>query len=153
MHGTVSSVNADPKISRLLKNRSRDHTLLRLAKTLLIRGMPPGKVSLLLRMDYQKILDLYENSYNPRCRRLARPNQFQQQRSAARLFEDGSSLIEICSILDLPLFSVVSYLQKSEIPQAEILARMPNDGHPLMADFKKTAKRHANRKQPPINLH
>ncbi|WP_202304689.1 hypothetical protein [Dryocola clanedunensis] len=153
MNDIAPSVSADPKISRLLKNRSRDHNLLRLAKNLLIRGMPPGKVSLLLRLDYQKVLDLYENSYNPRCRRLARPNQFQQQRSAARLFEDGSSLIEICTILDLPLFSVVSYLQKSEIPQAEILARMPNDGHPLMADFKKTAKRHAQRKQKSPQLH
>lgn len=57
-----------PDLTLLYKRRCRSDDIIQKAKHLLIAGYSPGRVALLLRLPLERVQDLYDNSYNPRCR-------------------------------------------------------------------------------------
>jgi hypothetical protein len=61
-----------------------------------LRDIPPASVALLLRLPLEKVLDLYNNSYNPRCRRFANRNSYQDSKLALTMFQQvNPSLISV----------------------------------------------------------
>ncbi len=62
-----------PDLSRFYKSRSRDSSLIETAKKMLVHGYTPGKTALLLRLPYDLVKGLYDNSWNPRCRKISNP--------------------------------------------------------------------------------
>lgn len=46
------------KLKRLFKNRRRDESILKTAKTLLVHGMASGRVALILRLDPEFVAEL-----------------------------------------------------------------------------------------------
>ena len=63
-----------PDLTRLYKRRCRDGNVMQRCKHMLIAGYSPGRVALLLRMPLEKVKELHQASYNPRCRCFANPN-------------------------------------------------------------------------------
>ncbi|WP_228713389.1 hypothetical protein [Klebsiella quasipneumoniae] len=88
-----------PDLTRLFKNRARDSDVIKKCKTMLIAGYSPQKTALLLRLPIEKVIDLYNNSYNPKCRRFANRNSFQDAKLALTMFHQGESLADICDVL------------------------------------------------------
>jgi hypothetical protein len=58
-----------PDLTRLYKRRCRDGDVMQRCKHMLIAGYSPGRVALLLRLPLEKVKELHQASYNPRCRR------------------------------------------------------------------------------------
>ncbi|MGH4513411.1 hypothetical protein ACRFDU_12935 [Klebsiella pneumoniae] len=92
---TTNSHQADleeqlPDLTRLFKNRARDSDVIKKCKYMLIAGYSPARVALLLRLPLEKVLDLYNNSYNPRCRRFANRNSYQDSKLALTMFQQGA---------------------------------------------------------------
>lgn len=124
-----------------LKYRKYDEALVKKAKTMLVHGHTVHKVALLLRLDPEFVAQLFE-TWNPRFRRISKPNQYTAQRMAKQLFTDGANLESICKLLDIPLFTVVEYLSLGgDFPQADLMARMPEPHHRLMVEYRKTLAR------------
>jgi hypothetical protein len=123
-----------------LKYRKYDEALVKKAKTMLVHGYTINKVALLLRLDPEFVAKLHE-TWNPRFRRLTKPNQYTAQRMAKQLFTDGANLESICKLLDIPLFTLVEYLITSGVNQADLMARMPEPDHKLMSEYRKTIAR------------
>jgi hypothetical protein len=48
------------------------------------------KRGIALRLPLEKVLDLYNNSYNPRCRRFANRNSYQDSKLALTMFQQVS---------------------------------------------------------------
>ena len=90
-----------PDLTRLFKNRARNVDVMQKCKRLLIAGYPPGRVVLILRLPLERVLELYDNSYNPRCRRFARQNEHTNARLALTSFNEGAPLADIAAGLGL----------------------------------------------------
>lgn len=114
---------------------------------MLVHGYSPGKTALLLRLPYDQVKGLYDNSWNPRCRKISNTSQYATGVTVHQYFESGAMLENICVDLQLPLFTVVRYLSNEGIPRAEIMARFPEETDPLVIEYRKTLSRHAHRKQ------
>lgn len=142
-----------PDLTRLYKRRCRDGDIMQKCKHLLIAGMLPGKVALLLRLPLEKVQNLYDNSYNPRCRRFAKTNVYTNTRLALTSFLEGASLSDICIALGLPLFTIVKMLRENGITAPAINARMPPVDDPLTIEYKRVCDRKATTKFKPIRLH
>lgn len=138
-----------PDLTRLFKNRARDGDIMQKCKHLLIAGMPPGKVALLLRLPLERVRGLYENSYNPRCRRFANPNN---GRLVMTMWNEGATLAEICQALGLPLFTMVMTLRQSGITDAAMAPRMPPYDDPLYVEYRQVVARKAASKFKPIHI-
>lgn len=142
------SLTAEPlDLLRLYKSHSRDTSLIETAKKMLVHGYSPGKTALLLRLPYDQVKGLYDNSWNPRCRKISNTSQYATRVTVHQYFESGAMLENICVDLQLPLFTVVRYLSNEGIPRAEIMARFPEETDPLVIEYRKTLSRHAHRKQ------
>ena len=89
----------DPDVTRLFKNRARDGDIIKKCKIMLVAGVPPGKVALLLRLPLERVIELYNSSYNPRCRRFANPNN---GRLIITMWHEGAMLADICQALCEP---------------------------------------------------
>ncbi|HHJ4266614.1 TPA: hypothetical protein ACQJI7_003891 [Klebsiella pneumoniae] len=138
-----------PDLTRLYKRRCRDGDVMQKCKHLLIAGMLPGKVSLLLRLPLEKVQNIYDNSYNPRCRRFANPNN---ERLIPTMWSEGAMLAEVCQALGLPLFTVVMFLRQNGVTEAAMAPRMPDYNDPLCVEYRRVVARKAASKSRPIQI-
>ncbi|MCE9801725.1 hypothetical protein [Raoultella ornithinolytica] len=138
-----------PDLTRLFKNRARNVDVMQKCKHLLIAGYPPGRVALLLRLPLEKVQNLYENSYNKRCRRFVKPNN---GKLITTTWNEGATLAEICQALGLPLFTVVHGLRQNGITDAQMALRMPPYDAPLCVEYRQVVARKAVSKFKPIQI-
>ena len=109
---------------------------------MLIAGYSPQKTALLLRLPIEKVIDLYNNSYNPKCRRFANRNSYQDAKLALTMFHQGESLADICDALGgLHLYTVVLSLRQNGIAEFAIEQRLPPEGDPLLIEYQRVCKR------------
>lgn len=141
-----------PDLTRFYKNRARNEDVIRKAKHMLIAGMPPGKVALLLRLPPEKVQRLFEASYNPRCRRLAKTNSYTNAKLALTSFQEGANLADICDALSLPLFTVVQMLRAYDITDAAMAPKMPPYDDPLCVEYRRVCERKAASKHKPLEI-
>lgn len=132
-----------PDLTRLYKRRCRDGDVMQKCKHLLIAGMLPGKVALMLRLPLEKVQNLYDNSYNPRCRRFAKANSYQNSRLAFTSFNEGADLSAICTALGLSLYWVVMSLRQNGVTDAAMAPRFPPYDHPLCVEYRRVCERKA----------
>lgn len=139
----------DPDLTRLFKNRARDGDIIKKCKIMLVAGVPPGKVALLLRLPLERVIELYNSSYNPRCRRFANPNN---GRLIITMWHEGAMLADICQALGLPLFTVVMSLRGDGVTNAAMAPRMPEYDDPLYVEYRQVVARKATSKSRPIQI-
>ncbi|HHL1887033.1 hypothetical protein ACVSQP_15840 [Klebsiella pneumoniae] len=154
---TTNSHQADleeqlPDLTRLFKNRARDSDVIKKCKYMLIAGYSPARVALLLRLPLEKVLDLY-NSYNPRCRRFANRNSYQDSKLALTMFQQGESLADICAALGgLHLYTVVLSLRQNGVAESAIEQRLPPEGDPLLIEYQRVCKRKSSSRYKAIQI-
>ena len=141
-----------PDLTRLFKNRARNVDVMQKCKRLLIAGYPPGRVALILRLPLERVLELYDNSYNPRCRRFARQNEHTNARLALTSFNEGAPLADIAAGLGLSLYWVVLSLRQNGVAESVINARMPPADDPLCVEYRKVCERKAASRFKPIQI-
>ncbi|HBS5981271.1 TPA: hypothetical protein MAL29_004757 [Klebsiella variicola] len=142
-----------PVLTRFYKNRCRDGEVIRKCKHMLIAGMPPSKVALLLRLPLEKVQALYENSYNPICRRFAKTNAYTNSRLALTSFNEGADLSDICHALGgLSLYWVVTSLRQNGVTDAAMAPRFPPYDDPLYVEYRRVCERKASNKFRPIQI-
>lgn len=139
----------DPDLTRLFKNRARDGDIIKKCKIMLVAGVPPGKVALLLRLPLEKVKELHQASYNPRCRRFANPNN---GKLIITMWHEGATLVEVCQTLGLPLFTVVMSLRQNGVTNAAMAPRMPEYNDPLYVEYRQVVARKAASKSRPIQI-
>ncbi len=142
-----------PDLTRLFKNRARDESVIEKCKHLLIAGVPPGKVALLLRLPLDKVQGLYESSYNPRCRRFAKTNAYQNARLALQSFQEGEFLADISTALGMPIYTLVQSLRQNGVAESAINDRFPPAGDPLMVEYLRVCERKSRRKFTPVKMY
>lgn len=151
-----NGVNAEPEnlpdLTRLFKNRARNVDVMRRCKILLIAGYSPQRAALICRLPLEKIQELYENSYNPRCRRFAKNNAYSNAQVAVISFNEGAKLSEICQTLGLPLFTVVQMLRQNSVTDAEMAPKMPPYDDSLSVEYRQVVARKAACKQRTIQI-
>lgn len=155
---TTNSLKANleklPDLTRLFKNRARDSDVIKKCKHMLIAGYSPARVALLLRLPLEKVQELYDNSYNPRCRRFANRNSFQDAKLALTMFHQGESLADICDVLGgLHLYSVVMSLRQNGVAESAIEQRLPPEGDPLLIEYQRVCKRKFTSRYRAIQIH
>lgn len=138
-----------PDLTRLYKLRCRDGDIMQKCKHLLIAGMLPGRAALICRLPLEKVQELFNSSYNPRCRRFTNPNN---GRLVMTTWKERASLSEICQTLGLPLFTVVAYLRQNGITDAAMAPRMPPYDDPLCVEYRQVVARKAASKFKPIQI-
>jgi len=131
-----------PDLTRLYKRRCRDESVIKKAKSLLVHGMTVSKVALLLRLPLEKVQQLHSEGWNNRCRRVTPHNAWTCQKLAIQCFRSGAMLTEICSLTDMPIFTIISMLEREGIASADLLPRMPPEADPLMVEYRRTVSRH-----------
>lgn len=131
-----------PDLTRLYKLRCRDESVIKKAKSLLVHGMTVSKVALLLRLPLEKVQQLHSEGWNNRCRRVTPHNAWTCQKLAIQCFRSGAMLTEICSLTDMPIFTIISMLEREGIASADLLPRMPSEADPLMVEYRRTVSRH-----------
>lgn len=131
-----------PDLTRLYKRRCRDESVIKKAKSLLVHGMTVSKVALLLRLPLEKVQQLHSEGWNSRCRRVTPHNAWTCQKLALQCFHSGAMLAEICSLTDMPLFTIISMLEREGVASADLLPRMPEESDPLMIEYRRTVSRH-----------
>lgn len=142
-----------PDLTRLFKNRARDSDVIKKCKTMLIAGYSPQKTALLLRLPIEKVIDLYNNSYNPKCRRFANRNSFQDAKLALTMFHQGESLADICDALGgLHLYTVVMSLRQNGVAESAIEQRLPHEGDPLLIEYQRVCKRKSTSRYKAIQI-
>lgn len=155
---TTNSLKADleeqlPDLTRLFKNRARDSDVIKKCKTMLIAGYSPQKTALLLRLPIEKVIDLYNNSYNPKCRRFANCNSYQDSKLALTMFQQGESLADICAALGgLHLYTVVMSLRQNGLAESAIEQRLPPEGDPLLIEYQRVCKRKSTSRYKAIQI-
>jgi len=144
----------NPDLSRFYKSRSRDTSLIETAKKMLVYGYTPGKTALLLRLPYDLVKGLYDNSWNPRCRRVTHTSQYAAKRMARMYYESGAMLAKICADLQMPLFTVVTLLKREGISDQEMASRMPDHDDPLLVAYReRVARKQKNPQRRSPRLH
>lgn len=141
-----------PDLTRLYKRRCRNGDIMQKCKHLLIAGMLPGRVALICRLPLEKVQEHYDNSYNPRCRRFARQNEHTNARLALTSFNEGETLADICTALELSLYWVVLSLRQNGVAESAINSRMPPADDPLCVEYRKVCERKAASRFKPIQI-
>lgn len=141
-----------PDLTLLYKRRCRSDDIIQKAKHLLIAGYSPGRVACLLRLPLERVQELYENSYNPRCRRFAKQNEHTNARLALTSFNEGATLADIAAGLGLSLYWVVMSLRQNGVAESAINARMPPADDPLYVEYRKVCERKASSRFKPIQI-
>ncbi len=141
-----------PDLTLLYKRRCRSDDIIQKAKHLLIAGYSPGRVACLLRLPLERVQELYDNSFNPRCRRFARQNEHTNARLALTSFNEGAPLADIAAGLGLSLYWVVMSLRQNGVAESAINARMPSADDPLCVEYRRVVARKAASKFKPIQL-
>lgn len=132
-----------PDLTRSRKLRAKTESLIATAKKLLVSGVGPNEVACRLRLDPAVVLDLYNNSWNPTCRKATPANEWTCRKLAVQCFGTGAPLDEICRITDRPLFSVIKMLTAEGVSMRALRQYMPAENDPLMVEYRKTLARHA----------
>lgn len=138
-----------PDLTRLYKRRCRDGNVMQRCKHMLIAGYSPGRVALLLRLPLEKVKELHQASYNPRCRRFANPNN---GKLIITMWHEDATLVEVCQTLGLPLFTVVMSLRQNGVTNAAMAPRMPEYNDPLYVEYRQVVARKAASKSRPIQI-
>ncbi|AUC28192.1 hypothetical protein A9493_12345 [Klebsiella pneumoniae] len=138
-----------PDLIRLFKNRARDGDIIKKCKIMLVAGVPPGRCALLLRLPLERVMELFNASYNPRCRRFANPDN---GRLVMTMWNESATIAEICQSLGLPLFTVCATLRQSGITDAAMAPRMPPYDDPLCVEYRQVVARKAASKFKPIHI-
>lgn len=141
-----------PELTRLFKNRARNDELIKKCKFMLISGVSPGRVACKLRLPLERVQELFNSSYNPKCRRFAQANQFTNAKLALTSFNEGASLAEICKALSLPLYSVVQLLRRNQVSESAITSRLPPPDDDLSIEYHRVIERKAATKFKPIQI-
>ncbi|HDT4986273.1 TPA: hypothetical protein QHR76_001569 [Klebsiella oxytoca] len=141
-----------PDLTLLYKRRCRSDDIIQKAKHLLIAGYSPGRVALLLRLPLERVQELYDNSYNPRCRRFARQNEHTNARLALTSFNEGAPLADIAVGLGLSLYWVVMSLRQNGITNAAMAPRFPPYDDPLCVEYRRVVARKAASRFRPIHI-
>ncbi|EMP9123656.1 TPA: hypothetical protein ACP56Q_005166 [Klebsiella quasipneumoniae] len=141
-----------PDLTRLHKRRCRDGDIMQKCKHMLIAGYSPGRTALLLRLPLEKVQALYENSYNPRCRRFAKTNAYTNSRLALTSFNEGADLVDIAAALGLSLYWVVTSLRQNGVTDAAMAPKMPPYDDPLYVEYRRVCERKAASKSRPIRI-
>ncbi|MCR3706741.1 MULTISPECIES: hypothetical protein [Citrobacter freundii complex] len=139
-NGVAVGKSQSDKLKRFFKKRRRTETVVKTAKTMLVHGIQPGKVALLLRLDPEFTAELAK-IWNPRFRRVKHTNQHKTGVTVRQYFDSGAMLEKICADLQLPLFSVITFLQRDGVSDQEISSRMPVSDDPLFIEYWKTISR------------
>ena len=134
----LSSEN--PDLSRFYKSRSRDSSLIDMAKKMLVHGMSPGKVSLLLRLNPEFVAELAK-TWNPNFRKVKYTSQYATKVTVRQYFDSGAMLAKICADLQMPLFTVVTLLKREGITEKQMEPRLPDQHDPLFAAYRETVAR------------
>ncbi|HDS9661343.1 hypothetical protein [Klebsiella pneumoniae] len=125
-----------PDLTLLYKRRCRSDDIIQKAKHLLIAGYSPGRVACLLRLPLDRVMELYENSYNPKCRRFAKQNEHTNTRLALTSFNEGAPLADIAAALGLSLYWVVMSLRQNGVAESAINSRLPPADDPLYVEYR-----------------
>lgn len=141
-----------PDLTRLYKRRCRDGDVMQKCKHLLIAGYSPGRVALLLRLPLERVQELYDNSYNPRCRRFVKTNEYTNARLALTSFNEGATLADICTALGLSLYWVVMTLRQNGATDAAMAPRFPPYDDPLCVEYRLVCERKAASRFKPIQI-
>jgi len=144
-----------PKLSKRLKSGlvNRDPIVqLRYAKYLLVIGLGVNEVALRTRLPVKAVQDLAV-SFNPRFRKISNRRQVDMENITLDMFRRGDDLRTIARFLDLPLFTLVTYLQKHGIKQHQIAPKMPPPDDSLTIEYTATVKRKQRSKHKPLSLH
>lgn len=141
-----------PDLTRLFKNRARDGDIIKKAKILLIACYPPGKVALILRLPLERVMELYNSSYNPKCRRFAKTNEYTNASLALTSFNEGATLADICTALGLSLYWVVMSLRQNGVTDAAMAPWFPPYDDPLYVEYRKVCERKATSRFKPIQI-
>lgn len=141
-----------PDLTRLYKRRCRNGDIMQKCKHLLIAGMLPGRVALICRLPLEKVQELYNNSYNPCCRRFAKTNEYTNARLALTSFNEGATLADICTALGLSLYWVVMSLRQNDVTDAAMAPRFPPYDDPLYVEYRKVCERKATSRFKPIQI-
>lgn len=140
-----------PDLTRLYKRNCRDGDIMQKCKHMLIAGYSPGRTALLLRLPIERVQALYENSYNPICRRFAKTNAYTNSRLALTSFNEGADLSDICHALGgLSLYWVVTSLRQNGVTDAAMVPRFPPYDDPLYVEYRRVCERKASNKFRPI---
>lgn len=141
-----------PDLTLLYKRRCRSDDIIQKAKHLLIAGYSPGRVACLLRLPQDRVQELYDNSYNPRCRRFARQNEHTNARLALTSFNEGAPLADIAAGLGLSLYWVVMSLRQNGITDAAMAPLFPPYDDPLCVEYRRVVARKAASRFRPIHI-
>ncbi|HBV7915641.1 hypothetical protein [Klebsiella variicola] len=141
-----------PDLTLLYKRRCRSDDIIQKAKHLLIAGYTPGRVACLLRLPLDRVQELYDNSYNPRCRRFAKQNEHTNARLALTSFNEGETLADIAAGLGLSLYWVVMSLRQNGVAESAINSRLPPADDPLYVEYRKVCERKAASRFKPIQI-
>ena len=142
-----------PDLTRQRKLRSRTDSIISTAKKMLVSGIGPNEVACRLRLDPAVVLDFYNSSWNPTCRKVTPANAWTCQKLAIQCFGTGAPLDEICRITDRPLFSVIKMLTAEGVSLSVLSQYLPAHSDPLMVEYRKTLARHeASPKRRPIKI-
>ncbi|EOW2691279.1 hypothetical protein ACOVH1_004529 [Klebsiella pneumoniae] len=139
-----------PVLTRFYKNRARNSEIMQKCKHMLIAGYSPQRVSCLLRLPLEKVQELYDNSYNPRCRRFAKTNAYTNAKLALTSFNEGADLVDIAAALGLSLYWVVTSLRQNGVTDAAMAPRMPPYEDKLYVEYRRVVARKAASKSRPI---
>jgi len=138
---TANGLKADtPDLERFFKKRRREDSIVKTAKILLVQGVTPGKVALLLRLDPEFVADLAK-TWNPKFRKVKYTSQWTTKLTVRQYFDSGAMLKKICVDLQLPLFSVITLLQRDGVSDQEMASRMPESDDQLFIEYRKTIAR------------
>ncbi|MCT4714589.1 hypothetical protein MUA01_06275 [Enterobacteriaceae bacterium H18W14] len=149
------ALNADQqaKLSNLLGYITNDDPKIKQAKHLLVAGNTPLKVSKILELPLGKVQKLHSEGWNPRNRQAQKPKQAEVSAMLEHAFREGADLKTLCERFGQPLLTVVRLLERRGWKAHELAERMPENDDPLVVTYRKTIKRHANRKQKSPQLH
>ena len=111
----------------------------RAAKTLLVNGFKPEFVAEYTGVKLEKVIDLYENSWNPRCRK---PNKRPMKEVPAwrkkemlMMFNRGDTLQAIAKSFSVSVFCVWITLRKLGVEQYRLDCRLPEKGTRARQNF------------------
>ena len=129
------------KFEELMTVLPVDDYPVRAAKTLLVNGFSPEFVAEYTGVKLEKVIDLYENSWNPRCRKPNKaPGAFkevplQRKKEMLMMFNSGDTLQEIAKYYSVSIFCVWITLLKLGVEQYRLNCRLPEEGTRARQNF------------------
>lgn len=131
-------LNLPENLKYLLKQKDiKTQTLL--AKYLLVFGMDVSQVAMRSGLPLKVIRDI-EPYYNERLRKTTHISLNSQIALAVDMWETGRDIEEICTRLDMPVYTLLVKMKERGYPSNILKSRLPPDDHPLMKQLHRTNK-------------